>query len=226
MHSTLRIGLDGRWTCSKFRAFLGALEDLYGVAIRIEEAIVRGHLANEDQGELQAALDGAQERLGRGIESQVPGGEYLSVEDMIYERPSLLVQGVLYGSPGHIDLLGLGSAIKQVGQFLQWLAEFYDSSARINRELKNEELQQKLSTLRIQNLKALIATAKAAGYDKDRISGLIAEVVRGSSILGKFVIEGLITDVSVIGEEHPPYLGVPQDSIPGGSTNAIEEGRE
>ena len=88
-----------------------------------------------------------------------------------FPSEQLAVKRIEYGSPGFTDFAGLGQIMGHVKEFVTKVLEM--RSNRRQRELENQEREQKILQLRIENAQRFVHLAKECGYSDAEIRPLI-----------------------------------------------------
>lgn len=161
----LRLCIDGAWTASEFGALFVDLQEVGEFGRGGGVLNVGGRIATVQ---------------GRPVTAG--GGDHI-----------LRVKRISYGSPGSIDLVGLGKVIEQLRLFLQFLIERSERRNSIKIEDGLRELELEAQRLRI-------AQEYARLIDQDPIVLNLLQSSSGSAI-HKAVIEHRLKQVEVIHDQ-------------------------
>jgi hypothetical protein len=204
MANILRLNIGERWSALEFGELMGQLQFIADAAL-FAQARIDG----------QTSIFFPLRRLRR-----VPGYYYdpfIDVEEEMrfeaYQRRvaiqdlfrshspqvsnQLEIKRTQYGSPGFVDLAGIGKVVEQVRMFMTDIMDRY--LHREDREIARESAAQDVLAKKIRNAEALMNLYDKAGLGTEAKRVLIAEVLEiDYSIEGK-LITGQITSI-----ESPP----------------------
>lgn len=201
----LRIGIDGQWEASEFAASLNALDRLYtlrfGLALESEELRELRDLYMDvpfpPYPRSLRAFRWAKLALRRPEGASLVGGDQLALSSEPLEpHERLVVQRIIYGSPGINDLAGIGEIVGHVKDVLVRLLDHW--STRRQRELENERRQLENNQLEIQVAKDFVGLAQELGYTKREMRRLVASVVQEQKPIVQLIAAGKITSADTI----------------------------
>jgi HAMP domain-containing protein len=206
----LRIGIDGRWEATEFAKSLTALDRLYSLRFALG-------LELEELRELREVyMDAPFPPFLHSLKftrrwaklapvaflraERVPlisGGEVTPVVYELFEpQERLVVQRIIYGSPGIKDLAGIGEIVGHLKDMLVRLIEYW--STRRQRALENERRELENQQLQVEIAKQFVGLAQELGYSKREMRQLVASVVREQGPLIQLVATGKITSADTI----------------------------
>lgn len=203
MPALLRLGIGGHWTASDFSDCLRSINTLYQYQVVID-------LAYQDYNEwekfyLDFPLPPSRLRRYRARQLQHVGffsgnivelllSESENIEQLIAPNEVLTVKKIHYASPGDIDLLGLGKAIKEIRTFLQFIIEYCgnNENRKIDRALKREELRAK----RIENARQFVHVLRDIGFSETEIREMIVAVDKSQGTLIDLIADDKLLTVS------------------------------
>lgn len=113
----------------------------------------------------------------------------------------LVVQRVLYGSPGIKDLVGVGEIVGHVKDLLLRLIEHW--STRRQRSLENERRELENRQLQVEIAKQFVGLAHELAYPKKETRQLVSAVVLEQRPLVRLVSAGKITSADTVSGEPP-----------------------
>ncbi|MEZ5399175.1 MAG: hypothetical protein R2729_05860 [Bryobacteraceae bacterium] len=210
----LRISMDGTWEAGEFAESLRALDRLYtlrfGLALEFEELReLREFYMDAPFGPFPGSLRSLRTwarlappsllRAGRapllvGMHRDVTAGF-----ELLEPGERLVVQRVLYGSPGIKDLVGLGEIVGHVKDLLVRLIDH--CSTRRQRSLENERRELENQQLQVEIAKQFVGLAQELGYTKKEMRQLVSAVVLEQRPLVRLVAAGKITSADTISGE-------------------------
>jgi HAMP domain-containing protein len=212
-NTVLRIGIDGRWEATEFAKSLTALDRLYSLRFALD-------LELDDLRELRdLSMDAPFPLFPHSwkstrrwakllppaflLKDRVPlivGGEVTPVVYELFEpQERLVVQRIIYGSPGIKDLAGIGEIVGHLKDLLVRLIEYW--STRRQRELENNRRELENQQLQVEVAKQFVGLAQELGYSKRELRQLVASVVREQKPLIQLVAAGKITSADTIDNE-------------------------
>jgi HAMP domain-containing protein len=212
----LRLGIDGAWEASEFAASFNALDRLYTLrfALALESEELR-ELRDfymdapfppfpRSLRSLRAWARLAPPSILRSGRAPLLGREQAPIElasELLEPDERLVVQRVLYGSPGIKDLVGIGEIVGHVKDFLVRLIEHW--STRRQRALENERRELENRQLQVEIAKQFVGLAQELGYTKKETRQLVSAVVLEQGPLVRLVSAGKITSADTISGEPP-----------------------
>jgi HAMP domain-containing protein len=209
----LRIGIDGRWEATEFAKSLTSLDRLYTVRFALA-------LESEELHELRDFYLDAPfppypgsprffRRWAKLIPPSVLRAERMPLitgsqpavltSDLLEPQERLVVQRVLYGSPGIKDLVGIGEIVGHVKDLLLRVIEYW--STKRQRELENDRKELENQQLQVEIAKGFVGLARELGYSKKEMRQLVGSVVREQRPLIQLVAAGKITSADIIDKE-------------------------
>ena len=208
---TLRLGIDGRWTVDEMARSLSHIQDLYNLRLVIQVAFEDWRdwerfydellhyppfRRSKRRQYLYPALFGAPYQM---LPSMPLSSQDLSrISNYLYPQEKLEVRRIQYGSEGFKDLAGLGEIVGHVKDFVLKLIEH--KSMKRQRELENEERELKNQQLRIENARNFVSLARACGYSKTEMRGLITFVDERQQTLIDLIDEDKIRSVRLLND--------------------------
>ncbi len=99
----------------------------------------------------------------------------IQASELLEPEERLVVQRVLYGSPGIKDLVGVGEIVGHVKDLLVRLIEHW--STRRQRSLENERRELENQQLQVEIAKQFVGLARELGYTKKEMRQLVSSVV-------------------------------------------------
>ena len=200
MANILRLNIDERWSALDFGELMGQLQFLADAAL-FSQAKIDG----------QTSIFFPLRRLRRvpvyyydpfiDVEEEMKFEAYrqrAAIQDLFRSHSprvsnQLEIKRTQYGSPGFVDLAGIGKVVEQLRMFLTDIMDRY--LHREDREIARESAAQDVLAKKIQNAEALMNLYDKAGLDTEAKRVLIAEVLEVDySIEGK-LITGQITSI-------------------------------
>jgi hypothetical protein len=175
----LRITIDGDWKAADFAAFFKELDTIFRY-ISFRYTIV--------------AFDNSSESPERLVQMRSRFGP-------------LRVEKIQYGSPGFTDLVGLGAAIRELREFIQFLIIHFREKR--SRELSNEQRQIELTNAKLELLlKLRKIRSEGALTDKDQALSNIAENIDFSDLpdfaeIASAILEGRLISAENFDSEKP-----------------------
>ncbi|HVT39611.1 MAG TPA: hypothetical protein VHE78_11240 [Gemmatimonadaceae bacterium] len=209
----LRVGIDGAWKAGEFAASLNALDRLYTLrfALAVESEELR-ELRDFYMDAPFPPFPGSIRALRRWARLAPPsllrperapllGRERPATlaSELLEPGERLVVQRVLYGSPGIKDLAGIGEIIGHVKDLLVRLIEHW--STRRQRSLENEHRELENQQLQVEIAKQFVGLAQGLGYTKKEMRQLVATIVQEQRPLVHLVAAGKITSADTINTE-------------------------
>lgn len=206
----LRVGIDGEWEAGEFAAALTAIDRLYTLRFALA-------LEAEELQELRDSyMDAPFPPFPRSIRSlrrwarlappsmfrleRAPllglGPLTTRASELLEPEERLVVQRVLYGSPGIKDLAGVGEIVGHVKDLLVHLIEHW--STRRQRSLENERRELENQQLQVEIAKQFVGLAQELGYTKKEMRQLVSTVVLEQRPLVRLVAAGKITSADTI----------------------------
>lgn len=209
----LRVGIDGEWEAGEFATSLNALDRLYtlrfAIALELEEL---RELRDFWMDAPFPPFPHSPRSLRRWAKLAPPsffrperapllsGGRVTPlVSELLEPQERLIVQRVLYGSPGIKDLAGIGEIVGHVKDLLVRLIEHW--STRRQRSLENERRELENQQLQVEIAKQFVGLAQELGYTKREMRQLVASVVLEQRPLVQLVTAGKITSAETIDNE-------------------------
>lgn len=213
----LRVGIDGAWEAGEFATSFNALDRLYALrfalALELEELrelrdfymdapfppfprSLRSLRAWARLAPPSVLRSGRAPLLGRG---ELP---FAVASELLEPDERLVVQRVLYGSPGIKDLVGIGEIVGHLKDLLVRLIEHW--STRRQRSLENERRELENQQLQVEIAKQFVGLAQELGYTKKETRQLVSAVVLEQRPLVRLVAAGKITSADTIAGEPPP----------------------
>lgn len=211
----LRIGIDGRWEASDFARSFTALDRLYTLRFAIDLELEELHEIRDFYRDAPFPPFPYSPRYFRRWGKLIPpslfhaerapvlsGIETGSLTSDLFEpQERLVVQRVLYGSPGIKDLVGIGEIVGHVKELLLRVIEHW--STRRQRDLENERRELENQQLQVEIAKKFVDLAGDLGYSKREMRQLVASVVREQRPLIQLVAGGKITSADTVDNERP-----------------------
>lgn len=206
----LRIGIDGRWDAAEFAKSLNALDHLYtarfAIGLELEELReLREFYADAPFPPYPRSLKWfrrwvklAPPSLLRIEHIPMIGGAdaFALISDLLEPQERLVVQRVLYGSPGIQDLVGIGEIVGHLKDLLVRIIDHW--STRRQRDLENERRELENRQLQIEIAKQYVDLAREVGYSKREMRQLVGSVVREQLPLIQLVAAGKITSADIV----------------------------
>jgi hypothetical protein len=187
---SLRFEIDGEWSAAEMALFLGDLNALYVIRFLLENEELR-----------RENLFGPWWPYG----GWTPAGpepfsatELRETASRAWQFPILRVSRVEYGSLGSIDILGIGSIVGHILQFVTRVIEI--RSTREDRTLDRE-------AKRIANARAFVALAqeaREAGMDPVELRGLLFRVDAVTEDLLPLIDDGKLRSVRELPKDATP----------------------
>ncbi|ALA59537.1 hypothetical protein [Nitrospira moscoviensis] len=209
----LRVGIDGEWEAGEFATSLNALDRLYmlrfALALELEELReLRDFYTDAPFPPFPRSIKWLRRwaRLAppsffRQERAPLLSGGSLTIlaADLLEPEERLVVQRVLYGSPGIKDLIGVGEIIGHLKDLLIRLIEHW--STRRQRSLENERRELENQQLQVEIARQFVGLAQELGYTKKEMRQLVASVVLEQRPLVQLVAVGKITSADTINNE-------------------------
>ena len=210
----LRIGIDGQWEATEFATSLNALDHLYTLRFGLT-------LESEELRELRDSyLDAPFPIIPRSLRAlrwvrnapasffrpeggpiRASGRLIETTSELLEPREHLMVQRIIYGSPGISDLAGIGEIVGHVKDLLMRLIEYW--STRRQRALENKHRELENRQLQIEIAQEFVGLAQQLGYTKREMRQLVASVVEEQRPIVQQIAAGKITSADIIeGEPH------------------------
>ena len=187
----IRLEIDGKWSAEEFgRTFL-CLSELYNLRLFLE--LLREYTRESERfyfemRERSAARPFRQQSRfmlgGRGPWTAIgPWGYLPPIADLgQFDRLSQLVESeeqfevrrVSYASPGFADLVGIGTVVGHLKEFVLKLIERHDTKRQ--RELSDDRAELENERIRIENARNFVALAHEVGYSQPEVRQLAALV--------------------------------------------------
>ncbi len=212
----LRVGIDGEWEAAEFATSLNAMDRLYtlrfALALELDELrelrdFYMGAPFRPFHGSLKSLRAWARLappsilRSGRAPLLGRAHGQVAAASELLEPAERLIVQRVLYGSPGIKDLAGIGEIVGHVKELLVRLIEHW--STRRQRTLENERRELENQQLQVEIAKQFVGLAQELGYTKKETRQLVSAVVLEQKPLIRLVAAGKITSADTISGETP-----------------------
>jgi HAMP domain-containing protein len=207
----LRIGLDGRWEASEFATSLTALDRLYtlrfGLAIEEDELrdlrdfyregpFLRFHSSTRY---LRRWANLAAPKLLHAERTPlVSAAQITAAAELLEPGERLVVQRVIYGSPGIKDLAGVGEIVGHVKDLLVRLIDHW--STQRQRDLENVRRELENQTLEIEIAKQFVGLAQGLGYSKREMRQLVSIAIQEQRPLVRLIATGKITSADTVNE--------------------------
>jgi hypothetical protein len=185
----IRINISDDWSASDMATFLHELDFLYNLGLRIVAA------ATSNETERQVEM-WTRTLLTEHLKTHHPQAE-------------LEVCRIQYNSPGFTDLVGMGTVVGHVKDFLFRLIDYRVHSRRRSLEddhlaaqnakinLENDAIRLKNAQLQLENARQFLELAKANGFSDTEIQKLIQPVTGVQETLIRFVADGRIESVEL-----------------------------
>jgi HAMP domain-containing protein len=206
----LRVGIDGEWEANEFATSLTALDRLY--TLRFVLALEAEELRELRDFYMDAPFrpfPGSIRLLRRWARLAPPsifrlerapvlgrGPLTTQASELLEPEERLVVQRVLYGSPGIKDLVGVGEIVGHVKDLLVRLIEHW--STRRQRSLENERRELENQQLQVEIAKQFVGLAQDLGYTKKEMRQLVSSVVLEQRPLVRLIAAGKITSADTI----------------------------
>jgi HAMP domain-containing protein len=209
----LRVGIDGEWEAEEFATSLNALNRLYtlrfAIALELEEL---RELRDFWMDAPFPPFPHSPRSLRRWAKLAPPsllrpervpllrGGRVAPLASELLEpQERLIVQRLLYGSPGIKDLAGIGEIVGHLKDLLVKLIEHW--STRQQRSLENQRRELENQQLQVEIAKQFVGLAHELGYTKREMRQLVAAAVREQRPLVRLVASGKITSADTVDNE-------------------------
>jgi hypothetical protein len=166
----LRIEIDGTWTSSEFARFLNVIGDVY---------IVHVILAT------RKGIDGLSKWLSKGDRPF----SYYGYEELYIRR-------IGFGSPGSIDLGGLGPIVGHIADFVFRLIHL--RTGKEERRLANEERQERIRAAKIKNAERLVSLGKKIGLSNEQLQIMVFRLDLRQDFLLELADQGKIKGVQLL----------------------------
>jgi len=208
---TLRIGIDGRWEATEFATSFTALDRLY--TLRFGLAIEQEELRDLRDFYLEAPfppLPLSKRYLRRWATVAPPtllhaerttlvsAAGITAASALLEPDERLVVQRIIYGSPGIKDLAGVGEIVGHVKDLLVHLIDH--CSTRRQRNLENERMELENQQLQVEIAKQFVGLAQDLGYSKREMRQLVATAMHEQKPLVGLIAAGKITSVDTVDE--------------------------
>ena len=190
----IRINIRDDWSVSDMATFLHELDFLYNLGLRIVAA------ATSNETERQVEMWTERSLLAQHIKTQYPQTE-------------LEVRQIQYNSPGFTDLVGVGTVVGHLKDFLFRLIDYRVQARRRSLEedqiaasnvkihLENEAIRLKNAQLKLENTRQFLELAKANGLTETEIQKLIQPLDKVQETLVRMVSDGRIESVELREED-------------------------
>jgi hypothetical protein len=160
----LRIEIGERWSAREMSGLLADISAVYEVRLSLDYDNL------------------ALEMRRTWFNQEAPSGAVPFAVDLAWMPPlvgedPLRVQAIEYGSPGFVDLVGIGKVVEQVRLFVEKLIDL--SETRRRSRLENASLAQDVSAKEIANARSLVqltVEARLAGLNEEDIDRLVQGV--------------------------------------------------
>lgn len=192
-YQAVRIQLDLAWSADDLAELLADLAGLYEMRVRLEWD--------------PESLEYWSARLLRGPSSS-RAAPWRNRDDSTWR---LDIGRVHYGSPGFVDLVGVGKVVEQIRLFVEKLIDL--RAARLRQGLENEKLKAEIEAQKIENARNFVRLALAGrpfGLSDEQIRALVYDVDGVQERIIRRIGDGQVTGVEqapLPGEE-----GVEQES--------------
>jgi hypothetical protein len=216
----IRFEIDGRWTVEDMRLFLKSVEDLYNLRFLLQINYLQ-NLASRDFYEMDYLFDRMDfpYRFFKHPEEfaeflfllqSTSANKNLTNFETLHEHIHLLqpneklkVRRIEYASPGLTDLVGFGSVVGHLKDFLQFVIKEgkHWKSSRKEQDLKNEEQKLKNDEQRLKNARefvTVIKEAKEIGMSEIEVRKLVNWVEEKEDTILQLVSEDKIKDVLLL----------------------------
>jgi hypothetical protein len=197
----MRFEIDSKWTALDFSGLMSQCQFLYDAALLVDMEFEGQPLLNllslDDSTDPSPfiVVDRAQRTPNDLLREFVVR---LQVESILTAVPHhhLEVRKIVYGSPGIVDLAGIGKVIEQLRIFTTDIVDrvLHKEDRKIARELAQQELLAK----KIANAKKLLKLGSKAGLNEKNVQALIAQVVLSDALLEHDVEQHRITSVRTL----------------------------
>jgi HAMP domain-containing protein len=210
----LRIGIDGRWEASEFATSLTALDRLY--TLRFALAMEQDDLRDLRELYLDAPFPpfpSSMRYLRRWAKLASPtflqpertpltsATRITAVSGLLEPGERLVVQRVIYGSPGIKDLAGVGEIVGHVKDLLVRLIDHW--STRRQRKLENDRRELENQQLQVEITKQFVGLAQELGYSKHEMRQLVSAAMHEQKPLVGLIASGKITSADTVDESRP-----------------------
>lgn len=171
----LRISIEGRWSPDEFIALLEGFEGLYYKSHKWSTSSYG--IPHPSLSEILLSRS-----MTRGHVNYILTEEGRTLAD---RQSRLEVAAISYGSPGSIDLVGLGKAFEAIASIIEKLIKYF--SERKLREVQLERERESLRSLKLENARQLLELRRdypdvpdsllisLCILDQDKLIPLIAE---------------------------------------------------
>jgi hypothetical protein len=198
---TMRIEIAGKWSAEEFGEFFSQISHLHNLAV-FSSTPIEGHafppfgmwrLFRERsygidpflavQADLEFEIQRQRLEVRRELERYLPSAAY-----------ALRVTAIEFASPGHIDLLGIGKAVSELGTFITGIVDRIIQSE--DRKLARDSAREDIRTKKLENAERLLNVAEKAGLGDEARQALLRDVLAADYFLEGKVLEGKVTDVT------------------------------
>jgi hypothetical protein len=207
-YKRLRIQIAGNWSTDDFRQLFTEMEDLHLMALfaltRIDGQTAvpfRFRRSRPHRYETFWYDPEFQEQVQDTI-SQIEVRHF--IHELVGFHPPLRVAEIIFSSPGHTDLVGMGKIIEEIRKFIIGVTDRY--LYREDRELDREHKRQTILKEKLANTERFLKIADKTGLDTQTKNEIIRHVLGTDYYLESKVIEGQITEVEEL-EDEPPEIG-------------------
>jgi hypothetical protein len=176
----LRLSVDREWPARDMANHFAALDDLYNFEVAL-------FVAEGPRDQVSRSYAVRQVLAGRSGHFFLDG----------YDLFELTVARIQFSSPGFQDFLGVGRALKEVRELVQWFVNL--KQEREKHELTMRQEEEKLEAFRLKNLKAKLALLKNAGLTKREVAEVTARWLRAESEIAEAVEAGRIVEAKIVG---------------------------
>lgn len=185
-----RIEIAGKWGAAEMARFLSDLAFLYNVRRALDggEESRPGLLKEFLWWVRRGRYEGLPRRLD--LPWRLPWGWELREEGLELVR-------IQHGSPGFVDLAGVGKVVEQLRLFVEKLIDL--KAQRRREELENEKLREEIRAQKIANAEKFIEQARRAGVpEEELLRYLIYEVDDVQDRLHRQIEDGKVTNVTAL----------------------------
>lgn len=205
----LRIEIDGRWEATEFVAALSAIDRLY--TLRFGLALEQEELHDLREIYLNARVPpvlSSVRYLRRGQELDptiLPFPEWTpvttasritAISKLLEPSERVVVQRVIYGSPGITDLIGISPIVGDIKDLLVRLIDHW--STRRQRDLENDRRELENRQLLVENAKRFVDLASDLGYSKREMRQIVSTLMQELKPLMGLIAAGKITSADTV----------------------------
>lgn len=199
--SSMRIEIAGEWSAEDFGEFFSQVNHLHNVAIFSSMRIDGQSLSPFGLWRLyrersyridpflsvQADLEFEVQRQRLEVRQELE--QYLPTPP-----DALRVASIEFASPGHIDFLGIGKAVAEVGNFITGIVDRIIQ--REDREIARDSAREDVKTKKLDNAEKLLRLSEKVGLNHEAQQALLRDVLSVDYFLEGKVLDGKITAVT------------------------------